>query len=113
LFNKWLQGTRLVGEVTSVRFLTPEVAVMHAIGGTVMRGKSTPAPERDSIQTLIATQCSGEWRLTAFQNTRVRPMGRNAGGTFAWLLSDCLWKLLRPRSRASTHQSGKTPTESR
>jgi uncharacterized protein (TIGR02246 family) len=97
LFTKWLQGSRLVGEVKSVRFLTPEVAVMHAVGGTVMRGKSDPSPERDSIQTLITIKRGDEWRLAAFQNTRVRPMGRNAGGTLVWLLSDWLWKLCRPR----------------
>jgi hypothetical protein len=37
-----------------VRFLSPDVALMHAVGGTVMRGKSEPSPERDSIQTLVA-----------------------------------------------------------
>ncbi len=47
-----------------------------------MRGKSVPSPERDSIQTLVATKRAGEWRLAAFQNTRVRPIGRNAAGTF-------------------------------
>jgi uncharacterized protein (TIGR02246 family) len=88
LFQTYLEGTRLVGQVTSVRFLGPDVALMHARGGTVMRGKSTPAPERDSIQTLVATRGVGSWRLTAFQNTRIRPMGRNAGGTFVWLLSE-------------------------
>jgi hypothetical protein len=31
-----------------------DVAIGHAIGGTVMRGKVEPAPERDSIQTLVA-----------------------------------------------------------
>jgi uncharacterized protein (TIGR02246 family) len=29
LFDKWLKGTRLVGEVRSVRFLSPDVALMH------------------------------------------------------------------------------------
>ena len=72
LFDKWLKGTRLVGEVKSVRFLTPDVALMHAVGGTVMRGKSEPSPERDSIQTLVATKRDDEWYLEAFQNTRVR-----------------------------------------
>ncbi len=93
LFDKWLIGTRLVGEVKSVRFPTPDVALVHAIGGTVMRGKSQPSPERDSIQTLVVTRRGDEWCLAAFHNTRVRPMGRNAAGTALWLFSDWLWKL--------------------
>ena len=98
LFQTYLKGTRLVGAVQDVRFLSNDVALMHAVGGTVMRGKSTPSPERDSIQTLVAVRISGSWQLAAFQNTRIRPMGRSASGTFVWLLSDWLWKLLRPKS---------------
>src|SRR3712207_1896155 len=77
LFDRWMKGTRLVGQVEDLRFLRSDVAVMHAVGGTVMRGKSEPSPERDSIQTLVATRRDGEWRLAAFQNTRVRPIGHN------------------------------------
>jgi uncharacterized protein (TIGR02246 family) len=97
LFATHLKGTRLVGQVMSLRFLSTDVAVMHAIGGTVMRGQSAPAPERDSVQTLVATKCGGEWRLAAFQNTRVRPIGRNARGTLIWLFSDWLWKVFGPK----------------
>jgi uncharacterized protein (TIGR02246 family) len=97
-FDTHLKGTRLVGQVTSVRFLSPDVALMHAVGGTVMRGKSAPTPERDSIQTLIATKRGGEWRLAAFHNTRVRPMGSHAAGTCVWILSNWLWKVLCPRT---------------
>lgn len=97
LFDTYLKGTRLVGQVTSVRFLSPDVALMHAIGGTVMRGKSSPSPERDSIQTLVATKRGGEWRLAAFQNTRIRLIGRNVPGTLVWLLSDWLWKMCVPK----------------
>ena len=97
LFDKWLKGTRLVGEVESVRFLSPDVARMHALGETVMRGKSRPAPERDSIQTLVAIKRNGEWRLAAFQNTRVRLMSRNARSTFIWLFTDWLWKVFGPK----------------
>lgn len=68
LFDKWLRGTRLVGQVTDLRFLGPDVAVMHAVGGTIMRGKHAPSPERDSIQTLVATRTDGAWHLAAFQN---------------------------------------------
>jgi uncharacterized protein (TIGR02246 family) len=93
LFDKWLKGTRLVGEVESLRLLSPHVALMHARGGTIMRGKSRPSPERDSIQTLVAAKRDGEWRLVAFQNTRVRPMSRNARNALIWLFTDWLWKV--------------------
>jgi uncharacterized protein (TIGR02246 family) len=96
LFDKWLKGSRLVGRVTDVRFLGPDAAMMHAVGGTVLRGKQAPAPERDSIQTLVATrQAEGDWRLAAFQNTRLRLMSGGARPFIAWTLSDWLWKLLR------------------
>src|ERR671910_2275273 len=91
LFDRWMKGTRLVGEVKGVRFLGPDVAVMHAVGGTVMRGKSEPSPERDSIQTLVATRVGGRWRFAAFQNTRVRRMSEDARPFLLWTLSDWLW----------------------
>jgi uncharacterized protein (TIGR02246 family) len=100
LFDKWLKGTRLVGRVEDVRFLSPEVALMHAVGSTVMRGKSEPSPERDSIQTLVAVRQDGEWRLAAFQNTRVRPV-HNAAAFLVWTLSDLLWKVFRLNKRTT------------
>jgi uncharacterized protein (TIGR02246 family) len=95
LFDTWLKGSRLVGQVKDVRFLRPDVALMHAVGGTVLRGKSEPVPERDSIQTLVATRQDGEWRLAAFQNTRLHPMDSSAGPFLIWTLSDLLWKVHR------------------
>jgi uncharacterized protein (TIGR02246 family) len=94
LFDKWLKGTRLVGQVKSVRFLTPDVALMHVIGGTILRGESRPSPVRDSIQTLVAVRKNGEWKLAAFQNTRLRPMSRSFASTLLWMLTDWLWKLI-------------------
>jgi uncharacterized protein (TIGR02246 family) len=98
LFDKWMKGSRLVGQVKDVRFLSPEIAVMHAVGGTVLRGKSQPAPERDSIQTLVAVQEAGEWRVAAFQNTRLRPVGKSVHGFLALTLSDWIWKILHPKN---------------
>jgi uncharacterized protein (TIGR02246 family) len=103
LFDKWIKGTRLVGRVEHVRFLNPDVALMHAVGGTMMPGKTEPSPERDSIQTLVATRQGGEWRLAAFQNTRVRSIGRNAVAFLVWTLTDWLWKALLLNKRA-THE---------
>ena len=81
-----------MGEVESVHFLSPSVALMHARGGTIMRGKTGPSPERDSIQTLVAVKREGKWRLAAFQNTRVRPMSQNSRSAIIWLFTDGLWK---------------------
>lgn len=103
LFDKWMKGTRLVGQVQDVRFLSPDVALVHAVGSTIMNGKHEPSPERDSIQTLVATRQEGEWRLAALQNTRVRPIGRNAASFLIWTLSDWLWRVFRPNKRA-THE---------
>jgi uncharacterized protein (TIGR02246 family) len=109
LFEKWLKGSRLVGEVKDVRFLGPDVAVMHAVGSTIMRGKSEASPERDSIQTLVAVREAGEWRLAAFQNTRVRPMGPNLVAFVIWSLTDLLWKVLAPRRKDNARSKGGRP----
>ena len=107
LFDKWLKGSRLVGQVKDVRLLHPDIALMHAVGGTVMRGKSEPVPERDSIQTLVATRQDGEWRLAAFQNTRLHPMDSSAGPFLVWTLSDLLWKVFRLiKQRIGRHRQG-------
>lgn len=101
LFDRFLKGTRLVGEVESVRFLGPDVALIHASGGTVMRGKTKPSPERDSIQTLVAVRRDGEWRFAAFHNSRVRPIGRGFVTFLLWTFTDLLWKVFGPgRSNA-------------
>jgi uncharacterized protein (TIGR02246 family) len=76
LFDIFLKGSRLVGKVRSVRFLTSNVAVMHAVGGTVMAGESDLERERNSVQTLVAVKRNGKWSLAAFQNTRAIYMGR-------------------------------------
>ena len=75
--DTYVKGSRLVGKVRSVRFLTPEVAVMHAVGGTVMGGQIDIEPDRNSVQTLVAVKLTGgEWRLAAFQNTHAMFIGR-------------------------------------
>src|SRR5215210_995003 len=95
LFDKFLKGTRLTGRIESVRFPGPDLALVHATGGTMMRGKSSPSPERDSIQTLVAVRHGDEWRFAAFHNSRVRPINSGAG-FLIWALTDKLWRLFAP-----------------
>jgi uncharacterized protein (TIGR02246 family) len=77
LFNSYVKGSRLVGKVRKVRFLTSDVALMHVIGGTIMAGQTDIDPERNSVQTIVAMKDNkGKWRLAAFQNTRAQYFGR-------------------------------------
>lgn len=93
LFDKFLKGTRLTGDISNVKFLSPDVALVYATGSTVMRGKTRPSPERYSIQTLIAVKRDGEWLFAAFHNTRVRPIGKSTATFLIWAFSDLLWKV--------------------
>jgi uncharacterized protein (TIGR02246 family) len=101
VFDRWMKGTRLVEEHTEVRFLHPDVAIVHTLGGTVLRGKSKPAPERDSIQTLVAVRDAAGWSFVSFQNTRIRPIGTGAVSALLWLVPDRLWRLLFRLSKTS------------
>jgi uncharacterized protein (TIGR02246 family) len=70
LFDGWLKGTRLTGQVERIRSLGPDAAVLHATGGTLLPGRDRPV--RPSIQTLVAVrEADGGWRFTAFHNCRV------------------------------------------
>ena len=96
LFDRYLRGTRLTGRIESIRFLGPDVAIVHASGGTILGGKTRPSPERDSIQTLVAVRGDGGWRFAAFHNSRVRPIG-SFGGFLRWAITDLLWKTFGTR----------------
>lgn len=63
LFDGMLRGTQLVGVVRSIRFLTRDVAVVHAVGG--------PTRHRRSLHTFVAVRRSGSWRLDTFQTTPI------------------------------------------
>ncbi len=88
LFDTWLRGTRLVGQVDRVRLLAPDVALVHAAGATLMPGKDRPV--RPSIQTLVAVKRDDDWRFAAFHNTRI--VHRNA---LQWIIFGIATKLFR------------------
>lgn len=69
LFDSWLKGTRLVGEITRLRFLARNVAFVLATGATLMPGKTRAG--RPSIQTFVAVRQADGWRFAAFHNTRI------------------------------------------
>lgn len=77
LFEGPLQGSRLTGlgrnDHPKVRFLSPDVALVVAGGGSSVSG-GHPEAGRESTVTLVAVCDAGAWRFTAFQNTRRTPM---------------------------------------
>jgi uncharacterized protein (TIGR02246 family) len=77
LLETYVKGSRLVGKIRDVRFLTPNVAIMQAVGGTIMKGQADIDPDRNSIHTLVFKKEKGDkWFVAAFQNTRVQYIGR-------------------------------------
>jgi uncharacterized protein (TIGR02246 family) len=80
LFERFLKGSRLVGESSSVRFLTPDVALIHGKGAVVRASQRRPSRGRLSVQTLVAVRQADGWRLAAFQNTRYRPFDQTLLG---------------------------------
>jgi uncharacterized protein (TIGR02246 family) len=73
LFANYLKGTKLLVEVTDVRFLTPDIALMHTAGGILWPGEQQLKPGNDGIQSFVTVRQDGAWRVLLFQNTRVQP----------------------------------------
>lgn len=80
LFARFLKNTRLVSVSESVRFPTPDVALVHGKGAVVSARQRQPRASRLSIQTLVAVKQADGWIFTAFQNTRYRPFADSLPG---------------------------------
>lgn len=68
LFRKLLEGTRLLVDISQVRFLAPDVALIRANAAVVKgaRRRST------RVNTSVAVRTDGRWQLAASQNTTHR-----------------------------------------
>ncbi len=82
LFAGPLKGSAMVSSATvdlQPRFITPDVAVVHAIGEVQLAASEHAAPDnRGSINTNVVVKQNGEWKLTAFHNCRIQEMPRGA-----------------------------------
>ena len=68
------QTGTFVAAVRSVRFLTPDIAVLTAVNGSAVSGKL--APERNAVQSLVAVRTADGWRIAHLQNTPAQYHGR-------------------------------------
>jgi uncharacterized protein (TIGR02246 family) len=80
-----------VSKVRGERHVTPEVAVLRAVVGMVPPGGSDLNPAVNAIQTLVAVERDGVWRIVLFQNTPAQFHGRPE---LAEALTDELRRLL-------------------
>ncbi|MFE3001218.1 SgcJ/EcaC family oxidoreductase [Nocardia sp. NPDC059246] len=69
LFAKYMKGTRLDGEITGLRFVTPDVAVVHG-RGAVVKGKRRRNRFNTKANVYVAVRRDGEWGFAAFHNTK-------------------------------------------
>ena len=70
-----LRGSVLTGQVRRIRFVAPDVAVVHSTGNLRLRFHPRPKPSRDSVQTTVMRKTIEGWKIEAFQNTRIRRRG--------------------------------------
>ncbi|WP_284646232.1 SgcJ/EcaC family oxidoreductase [Paenibacillus silviterrae] len=75
LWQGVLKGSKLVGEIKKIRMLTTDFAVFHGVGAVKLRWQKTAPPKRDSINTNVVVKQQGEWKIAAFQNSRISEPG--------------------------------------
>jgi uncharacterized protein (TIGR02246 family) len=79
LFKKVLRGSRLGTENTQLRFLTPDVALIHANATVVMKGRRRKH-RNTRVNTSIAVRTDEGWLLAASQNTTHRRLAEKLLG---------------------------------
>ena len=63
------QTAAYVGKVRAVRFIAPTVAVLRAVAGMIPPGMADLNPAVNAVQTLVAAEQEGHWRIELYQNT--------------------------------------------
>ena len=72
IFDTIYKDTNLTLAVKQIRFLRPDVAVVHVDG---LRTGPANEPNQGAMLTLTMTKEKQGWVITAFQNTAVAPKG--------------------------------------
>ncbi len=71
IFNTVFKDSRMKGQVKDIRFLSADIALMHAEGVLQIPGQAGIASEQPSTMTIVAIRQIGRWGFTAFHNTRM------------------------------------------
>ncbi|RPI84054.1 MAG: SgcJ/EcaC family oxidoreductase [Chloroflexi bacterium] len=79
---------RYVGKIRSVRLLSADTVLLHAVAGVIPAGQKELNPALNTIQSLVAVQGKAGWRIAHYHNTPAQFHGRPE-------LSDALTEELR------------------
>ncbi|MDR9857014.1 SgcJ/EcaC family oxidoreductase [Paenibacillus sp. VCA1] len=83
LFDGVLKGTQMQGNISAIRFLNDQTAIVHCIGNTKKRQQKNYSKNRESINTNVVILQDGEWKITAFHNCRIK----NFNFIVRWLMN--------------------------
>ncbi|WP_039794417.1 SgcJ/EcaC family oxidoreductase [Nocardia araoensis] len=95
LFRGVLAGSALVGELESIRFVSPDAAIVHGTASVLMPWRSRLPERRRSRQTLVTVRTAQGWKITALHNGRVRPVRIPEPDSFPSRMSQLMTRLAR------------------
>lgn len=72
LFKGFLKGSKLTGKIKSFKFLSNDIAIFYAVGGVQLSFQKSEPKNRLSINTNVAKKENGVWKISSFQNTRIK-----------------------------------------
>lgn len=75
LFRGVLFGSRLVGEIETIRYLDDDIALIHATGSVLVAWRNRLPRRRLTRLSMVAVRGPDGWRFTSTHNSRVRPVG--------------------------------------
>lgn len=71
IFDTIYKNTTISLAVQTVRFLRPDVAVVH-VSGVMKLTEGETVRTTNARMTLVMTKTGGQWQIDAFQNTPIR-----------------------------------------
>ena len=72
IFDTIYKQTSLALSVKRIRFLRPDVALVH-VGGRMKMPEGAGFREHEAIISMVMLKDAGGWKIASFQNTQVQP----------------------------------------
>lgn len=73
IFNTFYKETNITTTVKTIRYLRPDIALVHVSG--TMTGTSNGQPvDTKALISLVVEKTASGWQIVAFQNTGVQPV---------------------------------------